>query len=401
MKKMKMHEYLTELNSTEDGFSEESMYLRFTDSLLEQAVRSRSSDVHVEPLDGGGARIRFRIDASLKTQMVIGRNIASKLAIRLKCLAGVDLTDSKRAQEGSFAFSCLNREISVRYSALPTSSGQKVVMRIFDPLTYTRDLQDLGFTDSDYLLFSQMLRRKSGLILITGGTGSGKSTTCFSALRQISTEALSLVSIEDPVEVRLPFITQFQTDCACDFAYLLTMILRQDPDVIFLGEIRDEESARAAVRAGNTGHLVLSTIHASDCFSVPSRLGELGIRPQVLSEVLTGVISQRLMRRICPHCALQVPPDTGDILAQRGCYRSTGCPACRHTGVLGQKGLYEVLPYDRELISLVTGKTMPARLRREAEARGWVSFDSKITEEVACGSISINEGRRLLNEGMV
>lgn len=393
---MNLFEYLSVQTSCNRTWSEESMYIRFTDSILEKAVREGATDIHIEPLDGGGSKIRYRIHADLKTQIIIGRNIASKFAVRLKCLAGVDLTDSKRAQEGSFNFKCENREIGVRYSALPTSSGQNVVLRLFDPDTYTMDLKKLGFTDQDYNLFSEMMWRKSGLILIAGGTGSGKSTTCFSALQEINSDALSLVSIEDPVEVRLPFMTQFQTDSACSFDYLLTMTLRQDPDVIFLGEIRDEKSAAAAVRAGNTGHLVFSTIHASNCFTVPARLKELGIKPEVLSEVLLGTVTQRLVRNLCRDCREQRPGIPGDLLAADGYYESPGCRSCRQTGITGQHGIFEVLPYDRELIQIVFGKTSTSSIRREAESRGWRSFDSKLAREVACGNISLKEGRKVL-----
>lgn len=382
MVKIRLDEYLRRTSPGSFTSDLESQYSRFVETILTRAAACGASDIHIEPA-GRGFQIRYRIHQVLRTQMLVDREIAARMNIRLKYLAGVDLTEGSRVQEGSFQFAYEERKMSVRYSAIPVTGGQKTVLRLFDPKTYERRLDTLGFLPEELDRFETMIHRRSGLILITGGTGSGKSTTCFTVLHQISSEKNCTISIEDPVEVPLSFVTQFEAGAGeMDLTRLLSFSLRQDPDIIFFGEIRDRKSAEAAIEAGATGHLVLSTLHARDVFSVPARLVELGISPMLIKETLIGAIAQRLMR--------VRTPDGKNRLQ-----------------VVGQSGVFEIASFDPRLVDLCLreegSENESNRKEVEAHARtlGWRSMAEALWERCERGEVDAQEALRLLNEELL
>lgn len=384
MIKIRLDEYLRRASPdrTSGSGDSEREYSDFVETILTRAAAAGASDIHIEPAENG-FQIRYRIHQVLRTQMVVGREVAARMNIRLKYLAGVDLTEGSRVQEGSFQFPFEDRMMSVRFSAIPVAGGQKMVLRLFDPKTYERELDALGFLPGELRQFEAMIRRRSGLILVTGGTGSGKSTTCFTVLHQISSEKNCTISIEDPVEVPLSFVTQFEAGAGeMDLNRLLAFSLRQDPDIIFFGEIRDQKSAQAAIEAGATGHLVLSTLHARDVFSVPARLVELGVSPMLIKETLIGAVAQRLMR-------VRTPDHQGRLR------------------VVGQSGVFEIAAFDPRLVDLCLseegGEKEENRKEVERHARelGWRSMAEALWERFEKGYVDAQEALRLLNEELL
>ena len=320
------------------------------DQILAQAVERGASDIHIGP-DEHELHLRYRIDGILQPQQGPGLQAHSALIRRLKVMANLDLTQTRRPQDGKFRFTHADRPVDVRVSIIPTVSGENAVMRVLSGGAAIRTLGDLGMAASDSAEVERCLDQPHGMLLVTGPTGSGKTTTVYTGLKRLNTADRNILTIEDPVEIRMPLIrqVQVQSEIGMTFASALRSILRQDPDVVFVGEIRDEETARIAVQAALTGHLVLSTLHTNDAAGAVPRLRDFGCPAFAINAALLGVIAQRLVRRVCDQCAAACPPEDrhralfdlgGD---ERGFVRGAGCGRCNNTGHRGRLGVYEVL----------------------------------------------------------
>jgi len=333
--------------------------VRLLQSLFEDAIQVGASDVHIEPQEAG-LQIRVRVDGVLQTQTLADKRIAGALAQRLKLMAGLDISEKRLPQDGRFSVRLKEQTIDVRLSTLPTSYGESVVMRLLIQGAGMRRLDGIGMPEAMLKRFREVLGRSAGLVLVTGPTGSGKTTTLYAALAEINAAELKVITVEDPVEYRLPGITQVQVNdkIELNFARVLRATLRQDPDVILVGEMRDAETAEIGLRAAITGHLVLSTLHTRDAISTPFRLLDMGVPPFMVATSLQAVIAQRLVRLNCSECAEPQEPsaqelawltsmvEAGDAVQAR---RGRGCSACNGTGYAGRQGIYELLEMDAGL----------------------------------------------------
>ncbi len=333
--------------------------VRLLQSLFEDAIQVGASDVHIEPQEAG-LQIRVRVDGVLQTQTLADKRIAGALAQRLKLMAGLDISEKRLPQDGRFSVRLKEQTIDVRLSTLPTSYGESVVMRLLIQGAGMRRLDGIGMPEAMLKRFREVLGRSAGLVLVTGPTGSGKTTTLYAALAEINAAELKVITVEDPVEYRLPGITQVQVNDKIElsFARVLRATLRQDPDVILVGEMRDAETAEIGLRAAITGHLVLSTLHTRDAISTPFRLLDMGVPPFMVATSLQAVIAQRLVRLNCSECAEPQEPsaqelawltsmvEAGDAVQAR---RGRGCSACNGTGYAGRQGIYELLEMDAGL----------------------------------------------------
>jgi len=357
--------------------------IQVVDWLWQYAFDQRASDIHLEPRRDQGV-IRFRIDGVLHPVYQVPPGVMNAITARVKLLGRMDVVEKRRPQDGRIKTrNPRGDEIEMRLSTLPTAFGEKLVMRIFDPDTAVKDLSALGFTPHDAGRWEQLVSRPHGIILVTGPTGSGKTTTLYSTLRRVATEEVNVSTIEDPIEKIDPALNQTQVQPQLDFSFAegVRALMRQDPDIIMIGEIRDLETAEMAVQAALTGHLVFSTLHTNDAPSALTRLMELGVPAYLLNATILGVLAQRLVRTLCPHCK---QPDDGastELLAEAvkpwkinsgnwRPYKPVGCVDCRMTGFRGRMGIYELLSVTEAFKGLVQHDVGPAPLRKQAVADG-------------------------------
>ncbi|HRT05108.1 MAG TPA: ATPase, T2SS/T4P/T4SS family [Kiritimatiellia bacterium] len=366
-----------EVGSLKD-MAEGAPVIRMVNWILSQAVREGASDIHISP-ETDHVQLRFRIDGKLREMPAPSKKLHLSIVSRIKILAQLDIAVSRVPQDGRFTVHLDNREINVRVSTIPTTNGENVVLRLLDMSAFNYSLGDLGMSDRDRALLTRAIDAPYGIILSTGPTGSGKSTTLYAMLKELNTPDVNIITVEDPVEYRMPRIRQVQLNvkAGMTFASGLRSILRQDPDIIMVGEIRDAETARIAVQAALTGHLVLSTVHTNDAAGAITRLIDMGIEPFLVSSVLVVAFAQRLVRKVCPHCAERVAPtlesrrfwglaETDPITFMK----AKGCARCQHTGYQGRIGLFEVLTMDdriRELVDRRATALEIARAAREAD----------------------------------
>ena len=356
---------LADLVSTADVA--DAPVVRLLQSLFEDAVQINTSDIHIEP-DESVLRIRQRVDGVLQEHIMEETRIASALVSRLKLMAGLDISEKRLPQDGRFSIRVKDHNIDVRLSTMPVAYGESVVMRLLDQTGGILDLGALGMPATMLKRFEVLIRRPHGMILVTGPTGSGKTTTLYAALKTLNKPENKIITVEDPVEYRLPRVNQVQvnTEIGLNFARVLRSALRQDPDIILIGEMRDEETSEIALRAAMTGHMVLSTLHTNDAVSTVNRLLDMGIKNYLLSSALHGILAQRLVRRICPSCTqpaeLQANErswlqEFGNESAFNTAYkRGAGCAQCNYTGYQGRIGVYELLEFDQNLTeALATG----------------------------------------------
>ncbi|WP_242395596.1 GspE/PulE family protein [Anaeromyxobacter oryzisoli] len=373
--------------------------------LLHYAFEQRASDIHIEPRREESI-IRMRIDGVLHPVHRIPKTVHGAIANRFKIMSRLDIA-AKRPQDGRIRTARGDAEMELRVSTIPTAFGDKIVIRVLDPTVLVRDLSELGFLPDERDAFERWLMRPHGLVVVTGPTGSGKTTTLYSALQALTSPEVNVVTIEDPIEMVHEEFNQIAANpkTGTSFAEALRHVLRQDPDVIMVGEIRDGETATQAVQAALTGHMVLTTLHTSDSVSAVARLRDLGVPSFLVAATLTGVVAQRLVRQVCPACAADVPltadevaalgvphPEdhAGELLARRG----QGCPKCRHTGYYGRSGIFEVLPVNARLRHLVAEGATPEVLQRTARQDGLRSLREHAVRKVAAGVTSFEEAMR-------
>ena len=320
-------------------------------NIIEQAVRQRASDIHIEPMEKT-VRVRYRIDGNLKEIMKYDNALLGAITTRLKIMSGMDISEKRKPQDGRITTTVDRREYDIRVSNLPTVYGEKVVMRIASKEGFNVDISKLGLTERDRKVFQDILRNPHGIILVTGPTGSGKSTTLYTALSELNTEDVNIITVEDPVEANIDGINQVQVNTKANltFASALRSILRQDPDIIMIGEIRDSETAEIAVRASITGHLVVSTLHTNSTASSVARLEDMGVESYLIADSMVGIIAQRLVRRLCeckkPKEATVEEKQLLGVDTDKSCtiYEPCGCKLCNNTGYYGRMGIYEIIP---------------------------------------------------------
>jgi type IV pilus assembly protein PilB len=368
--------------------------IRFVDLLLRQAVKSRASDIHVEPQEHTMI-IRMRIDGILRDMVPPPRSMQAAVATRIKILSKMDIAERRLPQDGRFRIKAPGREIDVRVSVIPTIYGEKVVMRILDAAALNHNLDELGFEPQLLKEYKEMLQRPHGIIIVTGPTGSGKSTTLYSSLNYIKDPRKNITTVEDPVEYRLGGINQIQVkpEINLDFGLSLRAILRQDPDIIFIGEIRDKETIDIAIKASLTGHLVLSTFHTNDAPSAISRMVYMGVEPYLLASTVNLIIAQRLVRRICERCKepVQMSEDvlrklkiSSQLTRDAVFYQGKGCNACGNTGYFGRLPIFEFLVIDREIREELISGASESRIRALSRKKGYNGlFESGINRILA------------------
>jgi len=368
-------------DSSSEETADKAPVIRFVDLLLSQAVKSRASDVHIEPQEKS-MMIRMRIDGILRDMVPPPRNMQRAVVARIKILSNLNIAERRLPQDGRLKIKAPRRTIDVRVSTLPTIYGEKVVMRILDATAVTHNLEQLGFEPELLAVLKNALSQPHGIMIVTGPTGSGKSTTLYACLNYIRDPTLNITTVEDPVEYRLAGINQVQVkpEIELDFAACLRSILRQDPDIVLIGEIRDKETVEIAIKASLTGHLVLSTFHTNDAPSAISRLTYMGIEPYLLSSSLNLVIAQRLVRRVCEKCKepvelnekvlrrLKVDPNK---LKNVALYHGRGCKACGNTGYFGRLPIFEFLVMDHKMRELVTAGGAEAQIRNLSRQNGY------------------------------
>jgi len=399
-------EQLIELGaSARDG--EDQHIVNIVDWLLQYAFDQRASDIHLEPRRGEGI-LRFRIDGVLHLVHTVPDNVMAGILSRLKILGRMDVSEKRRPQDGRVKTrSPGGREVELRASTIPTAFGEKMVLRIFDPDTVVKGFDELGFDKSETHRWNELIKNSNGIILVSGPTGSGKTTTLYSTLKQLAKPTLNVCTIEDPIEMIEPAFnqTQVQPNAGLSFADGVRTLMRQDPDIIMVGEIRDQETADVAIQAALTGHLVLSTIHTNDAPSSLSRLMELGVPSYLLEATLLGVLAQRLVRTLCPHCKQEEHLDENlwrnlvrpvKLDPPANMFGPVGCEECRGTGFLGRVGIYEMMMLNPQIRGLITDKLDLRALQRAALIGGMVPLRVAGALKVAAGITTLSEVMRVV-----
>jgi type IV pilus assembly protein PilB len=381
---------------------EDAPIVKFVNLLITQAIQDRASDIHVEPTERD-LRVRFRIDGVLHEVMRSPKTITSGVTSRLKIMADINIAERRIPQDGRLSVNANGIKIDLRVATLPTVWGEKIVMRVLDNSTAMLKLSDLGFSEPNYDVYSRSFVKPYGMILVTGPTGSGKSTTLYATLNIVSKPEVNVITVEDPVEYRLPGINQVQTNvkAGLTFSAALRSILRSDPDIVLLGEIRDGETAHIAVEAALTGHLVLSTLHTNDAPSAVVRLTEMGIEPFLVGSALDCVLAQRLARRLCPKCKEAYTPTPEMLLANRfpwedgqdlpELFRPVGCSACSKTGYKGRLALHEVMAMSEDIERLTVERASSMAITQVAVEQGMITLRHDGLLKVLSGVTSIEE----------
>ncbi|MFZ4518384.1 MAG: GspE/PulE family protein [Microthrixaceae bacterium] len=388
-----------------DGFrlDESAPVIRVVNQILTQGVRSRASDIHVQP-GHGDIRVRYRVDGAMTDAIRLPASMGPAVTSRLKVMAELNIVERRKPQDGQFTITVDSRPIDVRLSVVPTVDGEKSVMRLLDKSASLISMDQLGMPPTIAQPFLDMVRSPLGMVLCTGPTGSGKTTSLYAALSEVNDPSKTVVTIEDPVEYSFDGIAQMQvSDTGMDFAEGLRGILRQDPDVILVGEIRDAETARIAMQAALTGHLVLSSLHAIDSVSAVHRFIGMGIEPFLVSSAINGVVAQRLLRRLCPSCRLEVNPSPNELrvvaevtdgLLPTAWYRPRGCNLCAGTGYRDRQGVYELLRFTDTVRDLVADRASPTELREAALADGMRTMQQQAFLLVVDGVTTVEEVMR-------
>ncbi|PIC63848.1 type II secretion system protein GspE [Sporosarcina sp. P13] len=394
---------LEQLQQQEELIDQDSPVVRLVNQIISSAVSMKASDIHIDPQERQVV-IRFRIDGKLQTERALPKHMQAMLLARIKIMGNLNITESRIPQDGRFKVTIDFRPIDLRLSTLPTVFGEKIVMRILDLSSSLNDLAKLGFGETNLQRFLVEIEKPNGIILISGPTGSGKSSTLYAALNRLNNEDVNIITIEDPVEYQLEGINQIQVNpnVGLTFAAGLRSILRQDPDVVMVGEIRDKETVEIAIRASLTGHLVLSTIHTNDSVASISRLLEMGVEPFLLTASLNAIVAQRLIRRVCRDCGTRQPATEREkaIFSKRGMtideiHRGSGCAACNMTGYRGRIAIHEVLIINAEMRDAINKEAAPTVFREIAEKSKTIFLIDDGLEKVKQGITTTEEVLRI------
>ena len=390
-------EQITEQDADQLSEINNAPVVRLVSSVIAHAVRARASDIHIEPYDTT-MRIRFRVDGELQEIMKSPKAAHPAVVTRIKIMSKLDIAEKRLPQDGRIELTVEGKDIDLRISVLPTVYGEKVVMRILGRSDMLLSKAQLGFNETNITLFNKIIKSSNGIILVTGPTGSGKTTTLYAVLRELNKINRNIITVEDPVEYRLEGINQVQVNvkAGLTFANGLRSILRQDPDIIMIGEIRDAETAQIAVRAAITGHLVLATVHTNDTASTLTRLIDMGVEPYLVSSSVVGITAQRLMRRICSNCKTAYTPDRAemDVLKIREpqtLYRGAGCSSCNYTGYRGRVAIHEIMPVNSQIRELIDKRASIDHIRNVTIRQGTTTLRENSTELVLKGVSTIEE----------
>jgi len=387
-----------------DKISDASSVLRLIDTVIQAGINSRASDIHMEP-QYPEMRVRFRIDGILHDIITVPKSVEQSAVSRIKVMADMDITERRRPQDGHISLKFNERDYDLRVASTSTIAGEKVVIRILDKTGMLLGLNDLGLSEKDQQALKSLINRPYGIILVTGPTGSGKTTSLYSILSQMDTLSKNVITIEDPVEYKLEGINQVQVNPTANitFATGLRSILRQDPDVIMVGEIRDQETATIAIQAALTGHLVLSTLHTNDAPSAITRLIDMGVEPFLISSAVIGVIAQRLVRMICPKCKEEYAPDPGQLkelgLPEQEKFvfsRGRGCQYCMQTTYRGRIGIFEVMRVSDKIRELIIQRHPAAKIKEAVIQEGMTTLKDSAIEKVTKGITTVQEIKRVI-----
>ena len=387
--------------------TDEAPIIRLVNSVLFQAVRQRASDIHFESFERGLV-VRYRIDGVLYPILTPPKHLQSSIIARLKIMAGLNIAEKRLPQDGRFAIRTAGKDVDLRVSVLPTSHGERVVLRLLEKENRLLNLSEMGFSLDRLRIIQQLIQLTHGILLVTGPTGSGKTTTLYAALSEINAPDKNIITVEDPVEYQLLGIGQMQVNPKINltFAAGLRSILRQDPDVIMIGEIRDRETAEIAIHASLTGHLVFSTLHTNDAASAATRLIDMGIEPFLVASSVVAVLAQRLIRKVCPDCKKGYQPDDEELIrlgvvpgkTKPTFYRGSGCAACSQTGYRGRTGIHELLVMDDEIRRLIGSKADAAAIKQAAVARGMILLKEEAAEKIFAGVTTTEEVMRMTQQ---
>ncbi len=390
--------------------SDEAPMIRLVNSILFQAVQQRASDIHFEPFERE-VMIRYRIDGVLYNVLTPPKRLQSALLSRVKIMAGMDIAEKRLPQDGRIGLKIGGREIDIRVSDVPTAHGERLVLRLLDKSSVMLNLEDIGLEREGLSTLERLLRLSHGILLVTGPTGSGKTTTLYAGLNRVNSIEKNIITIEDPIEYQLKGVGQIQVNPKIEltFASGLRSILRQDPDIIMVGEIRDTETAEISIQASLTGHLVLSTLHTNDSAGAITRLLDMGVEPFLVSSSVIAIVAQRLVRLVCPECRVSYRP-TAEELKKLGIkeegdaylfYRGQGCSHCMKTGYRGRSGLYEILLLDDEIRNMVLSKVDSGRIKTLAISKGMMTLREDGARRVVAGLTTTEEVLRVTQEDRV
>lgn len=399
-------EKASQMAEQEDAFSEDinnSPIVQLVKTMIEQAVRQRASDIHIEPMEKQ-VRVRYRIDGALYEKATYNISLLPAMVARIKIIGGMDISEKRKPQDGRITQVVDRKEFDIRVSILPTVYGEKIVMRLTSKNALNKEKSQLGLKPYDLKKFDHILQNPHGILLVTGPTGSGKSTTLYTALSELNKEDVNIITVEDPVEANIDGVNQVQVNNKANltFASALRSILRQDPDIIMIGEIRDQETASIAVQASITGHLVVSTLHTNSAASTITRLVDMGIEPYLIADSTVGVIAQRLVRRLCPECkrAKRANAEELEMLMRKPdenvtIYEPCGCPKCDGTGFRGRIGVYEIMEITQPLKHIISKGGDVEAIKKQALADGMHTLRMSATILVLEGTTSVQEMMRV------
>lgn len=378
--------------------------VRLVNTIIVQAAQSRASDIHIEPAEEY-LRIRFRIDGDLQEVMKPAKQTHGAIVTRIKIMAKLDIAERRIPQDGRIEINVKGRDLDLRVSTIPTIHGEKVVIRLQDRTTFLKPIDQLGLSDENQQKFNEIIKARNGIILVTGPTGSGKSTSLYAMLNELNEDKRNVVTVEDPVEYRMEGISQSQVNPKAGFSFPegLRSMLRQDPDVIMVGEIRDTETAEIAVRAAITGHVVLSTLHTNNAIATINRLVDMGIKPYLVSSSIVAIVSQLLVKKICTSCKVPYLPSQNE-LEMAGLknldlnvefFRGTGCPLCKQTGYKGRTPIFEILQFDSDIRQMITDGKSSNDIKRFLSSRGIRNLQDSCLELVLKGETTVDELMRI------
>jgi general secretion pathway protein E len=385
---------------------DEAPIIRLVNSLFSQAVKERASDIHIEPFENN-MLVRFRIDGVLKEIIKPPKRFQNTILSRVKIMAGLNIAEKRLPQDGRIRLKIAGKDIDVRVSTVPSTYGERIVMRLLDRSSVLRDLDTVGFSQRNYRIISELITKSHGIILVTGPTGSGKTSTLYGCLAKINAPDLNILTIEDPVEYQLKGVGQVQVNSkiGLTFAGGLRAFLRQDPDVIMVGEIRDKETAEIAIQASLTGHLVMSTVHTNDAAGAVTRLVDMGVQPFLVASSLIGVLAQRLVRTICPKCKVDYAPSIEELRVfgvtpkeVPKLWRGAGCSNCQGSGYRGRTGIYELMLVDDEIRKMVISNVDSATLKHKAHDKGMRTLMEDGLDKIVAGVTTAEEISRVTQE---